>query len=333
MKKILVVDDNITGLKQIGAMLDGEYDVTLAKSGELALKVCTSIKPDLIILDIEMPEPNGFAIIAALKATAEFKSIPVIFLTANDDAATEVRALESGAVDFITKPVNREILRHRVELHLSLHSYSVSLEASVRELEDSIVDSFALIVELKEPLSGRHPLRAGVLLGKIGERLIRNGSFPNELDSSVLVDITRAAAFHDIGKIGVSDLILNKPGPLTDEEYAEAKQHTLIGAHLVDTLIEKMPNLHYLQTAKLLCEGHHERYDGSGYPHGKRGEEIPLCCRILSVANVYDACISDRIYRRALGRTAARRIISEGRGTVFDPVVTDAFCEIEGELL
>jgi putative two-component system response regulator len=324
-KQILVVDDNIASLKQMGAQLSSHYEISLAKSGALALQICKQEKPDLILLDVEMPEMDGFQTIARLKDDPDLKPIPVIFLTGNRDTATEIRALKSGAMDFITKPANKDILFHRLELHLQFAAYQCSLENTVKELENSIVTSFAELVECKDDNAGTHVLRTGKYVEILGRKLLEEGTFGDELSGADLDMIVRAAPFHDIGKIGVSDTFLLKEGPLTPEEYAEVKKHTLIGARFLQSIYERTPEQHYLTFARLIAESHHEKYDGSGYPHGLAGDRIPLCARIMTAANVYDGCITDRVYRKALSHEEACGIILEGRGSWFDPRIVEAF--------
>jgi putative two-component system response regulator len=324
-KQILVVDDNISRLKQIGAQLTSHYEVSLAKSGALALQICKQERPDLILLDVEMPEMDGFQTLSRLKEDPALSPIPVIFLTGNRDTETEIKALESGAMDFITKPANKDILFHRLELHLQFAAYQSSLENTVRELQNSIVTSFAELIECKDDNAGTHVLRTGKYVEILGCELLRAGIFADELSGENLDLIVRAAPFHDIGKIGVSDTLLLKEGALSPEEYAEVKKHTLIGARFLDAVYERTPEEHYLQFAKLIAESHHEKYDGTGYPHGLAGDNIPLCARIMTVANVYDGCVTERVYRKALSREEACRIILDGKGTWFDPRIVDAF--------
>jgi putative two-component system response regulator len=324
-KQILVVDDNIASLKQLGAQLGSHYEVSLAKSGALALQICRQERPDLILLDVEMPDMDGFQTMARLREDPALSPIPVIFLTGNRDTVTEIRALESGAVDFITKPANRDILFHRLELHLQFAAYQCSLENTVKELENSIVTSFAELVECKDDNAGTHVLRTGKYVEILGRKLLEAGTFGDELSGADLDMMVRAAPFHDIGKIGISDTILLKEGALSEEEYAEAKKHTLIGARFLESVYERTPEQHYLKFAKLIAESHHEKYDGTGYPGGLAGDGIPLCARIMAVANVYDGCITERVYRKALSHEEACRIVLDGRGTWFDPRIVDAF--------
>jgi putative two-component system response regulator len=324
-KQILVVDDNLASLKQISAQLTPQYEVSLAKSGAMALQICAQERMDLILLDVEMPEMDGFQTIARIKEDPAFSLIPVIFLTGNHDTATEIQALESGAMDFITKPANRDILLHRLELHLQFAAYQSSLENTVKELENSIVTSFAELVECKDDNAGTHVLRTGKFVEILGRELLAEGTFGEEFSETDLDLIVRAAPFHDIGKIGVSDTLLLKEGSLSPEEYEAVKKHTLIGARFLQSIYERTPEQRYLKFAKLIAESHHEKYNGTGYPHGLAGDAIPLCARIMTVANVYDGCITDRVYRKALSLEETCRIILDGKGTWFDPRIVEAF--------
>jgi putative two-component system response regulator len=304
----------------------------LAKSGEQALKICTQEKPDLILLDIEMPGMDGFETIAKLKQSPVLSRIPVIFLTANNDTETEVRGLESGAMDFITKPFERSILIHRIELHLRFSEYQRHLENTVKELENSIVTSFSEIVECRDANTGGHVVRTSEYALMLGRELQRRNIFSNQLSEDELEMISRAAPMHDIGKIGISDVILLKPGSLDNEEFALMKKHTTIGADILRSMYSRTPTQHYLRYAIMIAEGHHEKFNGKGYPNGISGENIPLCARIMAVADVYDALVDDRVYRKAMSHGDAYKIIMEGKGAHFDPDVADAFAAINGDI-
>jgi putative two-component system response regulator len=329
VKSILIVDDNLVSLKQISAQLAKSYDVSLAKSGELALQICAQEKPDLILLDVEMPDMDGYATIARLKEDPELKNIPVIFLTGNYDTATEVKCLESGAMDYITKPANIDILLHRIELHLQFSTYQLHLEHMVKELEDNIGVSFAELLDCKDFNIANHVLRTAEYVELLIRELIEAGTFGDEITADGIAEIKRAIPFHDIGKIGVSDIILLKRSPLTKEEYQEIYKHTVIGAQVLQSIYDRTPDQSYLKTAIIIAESHHERYDGTGYPRGLKGDDIPLCCRVMAVANVYDACVTDRIYRKALSHEETCKIIFDGRGTQFDSRVVDAFDKVK----
>jgi putative two-component system response regulator len=329
----LVVDDNISSLRQIGAQLRPYYEVSLAKSGKLALQICKQEKPDLILLDIDMPDMDGFETIKQLKDDPCLNPIPVIFLTGNRDTAAELKALDSGAMDFITKPANSDILLHRLELHIQFAAYQTSLENIVKELENSIVTSFAELVECKDDNVGGHVMRTGKCAEIIGKELLARGAFGDELTETTLDMIVRAAPFHDVGKIGVSDIFLLKPGKLTEMEYSEVKKHTVIGARFLEKLYGRTPEQDYLKYAILIAKSHHERYNGTGYPEGLAGEAIPLCARLISVANMYDSCMTDRVFRKAPGHEEACRLIIEEKGRAFDPRIVDAFESVRDALV
>ncbi|MDR2199554.1 MAG: response regulator [Deltaproteobacteria bacterium] len=324
---ILVVDDNLANLKFVRSQLSGVYKISLAKSGEQCLAMGAKSVPDLILLDIEMPDMDGFETMERLKGHDLLNRVPVIYLTANRDPETEVRALESGAVDFVTKPFEKDILRHRISLHVSFNHYQQQLEDTVKELEDSMVASFSGLIECRDGNTGGHVVRTRDYVALLGQLLLERGLFPEELNQKELSLITRAAPLHDIGKIGVSDAILLKQGKLNDDEYEQMKMHTVIGAGIIDKMYKRAPTQHYLNYAKKIAESHHEKWNGGGYPSGLSGTDIPLCSRIMAVADVYDALVEDRIYRPALPHDVAMNIMKEEKGKLFDPVLADVFCE------
>jgi putative two-component system response regulator len=332
MNKILVVDDNLASLKQIGAQLAECYDVSLAKSGAMALQICMQEKPDLILLDIEMPEMDGFETLKRLRLNRYLGSIPVIFLTGNHDIETEVRGLQSGARDFITKPVEKSILTHRIELHIRFSSYQTHLEKTVAKLSESVALSFAELIECRDENTGEHVARTSKYVGMLGRRLIEKGLFSNELTPTDLDMVVRAAPLHDIGKIAISDRILLKPDRLDDEEFTIMKRHTLIGGELLENMIARTPTQHYLRYAKMIALSHHERFDGRGYPEGLMGDDIPLYGRIMAVADVYDALVANRVYRPGMSHTEACRIILDGKDKNFDGRIVEAFDDISDKL-
>jgi len=334
---ILVVDDNLVNLNFIAGQINESYRTILAKSGQQALKICARECPDLILLDIEMPDMDGFETIERLKADVRLSDVPVIFLTANLDKDSEIRGLECGAVDFITKPFNKLILLHRIDHHLNFYRYQRSLEKTVRELEDSIVHGFAEIVEYRDSDTGGHIIRTSRYVDLLGQKLIAwqhsGASIPGReialLSQEELELYVRAAPMHDIGKIAISDTILLKPGRLTPGEFGIMKKHALVGGHMLRRMYKRTPTQRYLKYAIMIAEGHHEYFDGNGYPCGLVGDEIPLCARLMAVADVYDALIETRCYRKAMTADEARDVILEGRGSHFDPLLVDLFQENE----
>jgi putative two-component system response regulator len=332
MKQVLVVDDDLSMLKQLSAYLSGEYEVSLAKSGLLALQICMEERPDLILLDIEMPGMNGFDLMSRIRQIPCLCRIPVIFLTIFRDAATEARALEAGAWDFITKPVEKRVLLHRIAMHLRLSSYRVKTEAAVATLSDSIAVSFVELIECGDEDPNGHVERSSRLVDFLGRALIKKGCFAAELTPVELRLIIRATPLHDIGKIAISDRVLLKTGRLDDEEFVIVKRHAAIGGEILERMYRRAPIQHYLYYASLAAATHHERWDGKGYPKGLAGDDIPLCGRIMAVADVYDALMDNRVYRHSMGQAQAYDIIIGGKGTQFDPCVVDAFKSIRHEL-
>ncbi|MDR2353201.1 MAG: response regulator [Deltaproteobacteria bacterium] len=327
-KEILVVDDNLTTLKQIGSFLSGLYNFSLVGSGTQALSYCENDRPDLVLMDVEMKGMDGFETITRLKRLRTMVNIPILVLSANVDSATEIKALESGARDFIAKPIDSSILLHRIDLHLKLSEYEFDLEKTRKELENNIVISFADLVESKDSNTGGHVLRTARYLEIIGRSLIAQDIFPDEINAENLELMVKATPFHDIGKIGISDVILLKPGPLTTEEHEAIKRHTVVGSVFLERIYQRLPDQKYLEYAATMALGHHEKWDGTGYPHGLSGEDIPLCSRLLAVANVYDACLTSRIYRPALSHHEAHQVILDGRGTYFDPRIVDIYLTV-----
>ncbi|CAK7065727.1 MAG: putative cyclic di-GMP phosphodiesterase [Desulfovibrio sp.] len=324
---ILAVDDNLVELQQLAAQLGGKYKVIPAKSGEQALAIAANILPDIILLDVDMPGMDGYATLELMQANTRLRHIPVIFLTGKTDPELEVRALEAGAKDFLLKPFERSILIHRLDLHLRLSQYQRDLQQTVKELEDSIAVSFAELIEFRDKSTGGHVQRTGEYVAILGYALRAKGYFSDELQDRELNMMVRAAPLHDIGKIGVSDIVLLKPGKLSDEEFAIMKEHTVIGAAILGTMFQRLPTQEYLHYAQMIAQSHHERFDGKGYPYGQTGEDIPLCARIMAVADVYDALVADRVYRKAMTDEEACDIIIAGKGANFDPRVVEIFEE------
>jgi putative two-component system response regulator len=324
----MIAGGNLVDLRYMERQLSGYYRVMLAKSGEQAMDISTKESPDLILLDIEMPGMDGFETIANLKSDVRTRYIPVIFLTANRDAGTEARALASGARDFITKPFEQSILRHRIELHMRFSDYQRRLENTVKELEYNIGVSFSDLVECRDANTGGHVVRTSRYVEMICGELRRRDRFPYELADDQVDMMVRAAPLHDIGKVSISDVILLKPGRLSANEFEVMKTHTTLGANILQNMYERFSTQRYLHYAIMIAKGHHERYDGSGYPSGKSGDDIPLCAKIMAVADVYDALVDNRVYREMMSHKEACEIIMEERGTHFDPRIVDAFYAI-----
>ncbi len=319
MKKhtILVVDDNRTNLQIVRDLLEKEYTLQLAISGEVALKFIQKKKPDLILMDLMMPGMDGKETLARIQRNPANRDIPVIFLTANHDSAEEIQCLNMGASDFITKPIVPEILQRRIGRILELEDLHKNLQAVIEEKtrkyqELALEAIFAIvnIIEAKDEMTEGHSVRVAGYSLALAKAL--------GYDDATADQVYQAGLLHDVGKIGIPDLILKKEGKLTSEEYGEIKEHTSIGGHIL-AAIEMMG---------YLAEGaryHHERYDGTGYPTGLAGEEIPEIGRIIAVADVFDALVSKRHYKDAMDDETARQELIRGAGTQFDPRLVNVF--------
>lgn len=329
MKHILLVDDDQDILGLVNELLKDCYKVSLTKSGQQALAFCEEVIPDLILLDINMKEMDGFQTITFLKNNERTSRVPVIFLTTTSNPEIEAKGFDYGAVDFIVKPFSKSCMLRRIDTHLQLSSYQVQLETSVRELEDSIITNFSQLIECRHNETGGHVERTRRYVEVLANELAKKGKFKGILDNDYIRELVRSAPLHDIGKIGVHDAILQKEGKLSDEEYELMKSHTSLGETVLDKIMETTPSRRYLELGKEIAGSHHERFDGKGYPRGLKGEEIPLSGRIMAVADVYDALISDRVYRKALSQEETCRIILDGKGAQFDPEVIEAFYAVK----
>ena len=304
---LLLVDDEPINLQVLRHTLQSDYRLLFAKDGETALEIIKNETPDLILLDIMMPNISGHDVCRKLKADPLTKSIPIIFITALSDAENEQLGLELGAVDYISKPFSPPIVKSRVKTHLSL--------VQVDELIDTrmhIVRSLGKAAGYKDNETGMHIVRMSHYAYRLAKELGFNKHARQELFN--------AAPMHDVGKIGIPDSILLKPGKLTPEEWEVMRQHTTIGAKIIGEHRSSM-----LRLAVKIASYHHEKWDGSGYPHGLKGEEIPLEARIISIVDVFDALTSVRPYKKAWTVEEASNFINESSGTHFDPVVVMAF--------
>ncbi len=337
---VFIVDDvpeniqiALTHLRDLGC------EFAYATSGEQALERIAVRPPDLILLDIMMPGMSGFETLQALRTNMEASSIPVIFLTAMAEPENIARGFELGGVDYITKPFHGAELRSRVRNHLELKNYRESLEEKVltrtREtelLKDIIIVAMGELAEHRDPETGGHIHRTRSFVKALAEGLFEQGKFQEHLTPEYIVLLYKTAPLHDIGKVAIPDSILLKPARLTVEEFEEMKKHTEYGEEVIAKLVtmagEQMP---YLQCAREIVGSHHEKYDGSGYPRGLSGNDIPLAGRVMAIADVYDALTTSRPYKKALSHEETMEIMREGRGTHFDPDVFDTMEIIEQE--
>ncbi len=334
--RILLVDDNTTNLQLLHETLDGlGYRLLIAKNGKTALAIAQKANPSLILLDIMMPEMNGYEVCRRLKAAENTAQIPVIFITALADEDDEAKGLELGAVDYITKPFNPELVRARVRIHLELKRYRDHLEQLVKERTRKLaltqavtIESLATLAEYRDPETGGHIKRTQNYVKVLAKRLKDHPRFRDELDDEVIELLYMSAPLHDVGKIAVPDHILQKAGKLTDEEFEEMKKHTNYGHDALWISEQKLGEVSFLRYAREIAFTHQEKWDGSGYPAGLRGDEIPISGRLMALADVYDALISRRVYKPPFSHEEAVKIIVEGRGKHFDSDIVDAFVEL-----
>ena len=335
---ILIVDDIEINRMILREILQDDYQVIEAADGNEALKILFEDKviPTAVLLDIIMPGIDGFQVLDKIKSSNETKNIPVLFITAADSDETESRGLKSGAADYVTKPFNHDVVRARVDNHVSLARYQHSLEelvakkaAEVTETYEQTIEVLAMIIEYRNQESGAHIRRTKLLTETLIMRLLRIDKFREELLKENITSLIKASALHDIGKIGIPDSILLKPGKLTSEEFVTMQGHTVIGSDLIESVSSSLPdNDKYLKYADDICHYHHERWDGSGYPQGLKGEQIPLAARVVSIVDVYDALVNNRCYKPAFTHEESMAIIMEGRNTQFDPDLVDILPEL-----
>ena len=344
---ILVVDDVPENLTLISALLADTYRCRVATNGPKALAVAASQpQPDLILLDVAMPEMDGYEVCRRLQADPLTRDIPVIFLTALDTEEDEMQGFEVGGVDYITKPVSKAVLSARVGAHLTLLrgkrflAYKNELlESMVQErskqlssMQDVIIMAMASLAETRDNETGAHIRRVQHYTRALGLSLRKNPRYREAITDAFLELLYKTSPLHDIGKVGVSDAILFKPGKLSREEFDEMKQHSFFGGQ---TLMEVEKQLAapeaFVSMAHEIALHHHERWDGTGYPLGLKGEEIPLSARIVALAATYDALVSARVYKPPYSGTDERTIIERDRDRQFDPAVVDAFLNCENE--
>jgi putative two-component system response regulator len=306
---ILAVDDEASNLHLLRQILQDQYRLLFAKDGARALELAQQEKPDLVLLDIMMPGMSGIDTCKALKADPRTAAIPVIFVTALAEVDDEVDGFEAGAVDYITKPVSPSIVRARVRTHLSLVRAD-----ELRETRLQIVHRLGLASEYKDNETGLHVIRMSHFA-----RLLGVATGMNEAEAE---DLMHAAPMHDVGKIGIPDRILQKPGPLDAEEWKVMQTHAAIGAEIIGQHQQGM-----LVTARNIALTHHEKFDGSGYPNGLAGHAIPLEGRIVAIADVFDALTSVRPYKKAWPVEQAVAYLTEQKGRHFDAPLVDLFLQ------
>jgi putative two-component system response regulator len=338
---VILVDDNPANLRIGKNVLSGKYAVATAPSAEKLFNLLQNNSPAMILLDIDMPEMNGYEAIKILKSKPETKEIPVIFLTAKNDSDDELEGLSLGAIDYITKPFQPPLLLKRIEVHLLVEAQRKELKyfndnlqklveektQNILELQNALLRTMAELVECRDDVTGGHIERTQAGIKIMLEEIEKSGIYHEETkdwDANLLL---QSCQLHDVGKISIDDNILKKPGKLDKDEFEEMKKHTVFGERVIDKIKTLAKESDFLKYAKIFAASHHERWDGTGYPRGLKGDEIPLLGRIMAIADVYDALTSARPYKKAFTHEEAVRIITEGGGTQFDPALVELFAK------
>jgi len=338
-KKVIIVDDDPVNLETAAYTLKDSYDVFPVPGAERLFWLLEFVRPDIILLDVVMPGIDGYEAISILKKDHRAAHVPVIFLTAATDPQSESTGLRLGARDYISKPFSPPILRKRIENHLLIEEQKKSLEranADLRRmveektmkivvLQSGILKILGNLVEYRDDVTGSHIERTEKLLSFLLDEMIEQGVYHNEIESWDVSLLVRSAYLHDVGKISIHDGILLKPGPLTQAEFLMMQKHVLFGERIIDNIARNTKENIFLHHAKMLTGAHHEKWNGSGYPRGIAGGEIPLQGRLMAVVDVYDALTSERPYKKPMTPDKAMDIIKRGTGVHFDPVVVDAF--------
>lgn len=352
-KTILVVDDTPENLDVLSEVLSPNYKVLVATNGVRALDIALKTQPvDLVLLDIMMPDMDGFEVLSRMKMQPTLADIPVIFITALGSSLNEEKGLELGAVDYVAKPFNPAIVLARIKVHLELKAArdqlarindNLELEVSRRMRENLLIQelnvrALACVAEARDNETGNHITRTSAYVQQLAQALANHERFRAALTPENISIMVKAAPLHDIGKVGIPDAILLKPGPLTFEEFCVMKTHPTIGSEAIRRAMEQAASGDYqdvarsnpgafvfLNVANDIVLSHHERWDGTGYPGAISGDTIPVAARLMALADVYDALRSARVYKAAMSHEKAREIIAQGRATHFDPAVVDAF--------
>ncbi len=332
-----IVDDVKENIQvALSHLTNMDCDFAYATSGEQALDRIALTNPQIILMDVVMPGMDGYQTVQQLKNNPATAKIPVIFLTAKNEPEDIAKGFESGGVDYITKPFSGVELKARVNTWLELSSYRENLEYEIEErtketrlLKQVVIEAMGELAEFRDPETGAHIKRTQHYVKTLAERLFYNGDFSGKLDTESVTLLYKSAPLHDIGKVGIPDSILLKPGKLTSEEFTEMQNHTLYGQTVIKKLERRVGKTSFLKYANDIIVGHHEKHDGSGYPYGLKGDEIPLAGKIMAIADVYDALTTKRVYKDAFPHEKVMAIMNEGCESHFDPIVFNAFLEVE----
>ena len=336
---VLIVDDAPENIQVLLSTLKNDFAILVATSGEQALEL--SIKepqPDIILLDIIMPVMDGYEVCKRLKDNELTKDIPVIFVTALNESEDEKKGLSLGAVDYISKPINSDLVKARVTNHIELKRHRDNLQELVDErtmqlklAKEATIEAMGIVAENRDPETGGHIQRTKNYMRILAERLSKNQKYSSVLTTNIIEQLYHSAPLHDIGKIAIPDKILLKPGKLNDSEIIIMKEHARIGEVTIEVTQLRLGESDFLNIAKEIAGTHHEKWDGSGYPKGLSGLEIPLSGRLMALADVYDALISKRSYKPPFEHEEVVKIIKDESGKHFDPEIVDAFLELNEE--
>jgi putative two-component system response regulator len=345
LPRVLIVDDEPMNLKVLVDLLRPNYTLVVARDGFQALeRLKATPLPDLALIDVMMPDMTGLELCRRMRMDARLAEVPVIFVSALGQTSDETEGFESGAVDYITKPISPSIVQARVRTHVALRRATRALsernqtleeivDQRTRELaetQDLTIQALASLVEARDNETGGHVVRSQRYVRLLGAEMRRDPRFEACLTQRDVELMAKAAPLHDIGKVGIPDAILQKPGKLTAEEYEVMKTHTIIGRRALSIVSgENTKPSEFLRFAIEITGSHHEKWEGTGYPEALAGEAIPLSARLMALADVYDALTCERVYKRALSHAEAKAIIETGRGGHFDPGVVDAFLRCE----
>jgi len=331
-KTIFVVDDSISNLTMAAEALAPHFAVRTIPSGEKTIAILEKVKPDLILLDIEMPDMSGFEVLEQLKQDKRHMDIPIIFLTARTDFATETKALEMGVVDFVGKPFNPSVLLNRIKHHISINELVQVRTTQLHSAKKDIVFVLADMVESRDEATGDHLGRTSKLVKMLLEHMLQNGVYADQISGWDFDLIAECSLLHDVGKINIPDAILKKPGRFTPEERELMERHAAIGEAIINKIIERSGENVFLRNSRIFAIAHHEKWDGSGYPSGLAGEKIPLQGRIMAIVDVFDALMSKRAYKEAFTTEKSLDIIRQERGKHFDPAIVDVFLDVQEQI-
>jgi putative two-component system response regulator len=346
---IIMVDDNPANLRIGKNILAEKFTVATAPSADKLFSLLESNYPSLILLDVDMPDIDGYEAIKVLKSNRETRDIPVIFLTARNESDSELTGLSLGAIDYIAKPIQPSLLLKRIEVHLLVEEQRKTLEKqaadlkffndnlqkmvdektqNILELQNALLKTMAELVEYRDDITGKHIERTQNGIKILLTEILANDIYPEDTVGWDIETLVQSCQLHDVGKIFISDSILRKPGKLNKDEYEDMKVHTHIGKQIVEKVEMLANESEFLKYAKIFISSHHERWDGSGYPYHLKGTQIPLLGRVMAIADVYDALVSVRPYKSAYTHDEAVRIIIDGSGTHFDPVLVEIFTKV-----